>query len=477
MARHAVRGFLWSALSYGGNKLFLFASTLVLTRLLSPADFGVMAAVVAFLAYLEVVLDLGLGASIVYRQDEGRPETVSTAFTLNVVACVVLAVLNLVFAPVVAQFFRLPGDVGLFRLMSVYVLIRSLGGIQEALLERDLRFRDKGIADLIRGVVRGGAGIVLGLAGFGPAALVWAFLAAEVAGTGTTWFMTRFSPHLGIARGTAGSLLRYGAPVAALGLLSELGLNSDYFVVGHVLGATALGLYTIAFRLPELLLSNVYWMFSSVAFPVLSRARAAGSQTFRDAVLTSLRLLTMFAFPVSVGLALSARDTILVLFSGAWSGSSTPMVLISLAIGLGCIGYASGDAFKAAGRPGTLLWVNTASTVIMLVAFIVAAPHGITAVAAVHLVTTAVYAVVRLGLANSLAGTTTADALRAMDPAFRVTLAIAVVALPVRLLLPAGPVTLVSIVLAGLAGAAVGLLTCGQETRTELWRTAAALRR
>jgi O-antigen/teichoic acid export membrane protein len=180
---------------------------------------------------------------------------------------------------------------------------------------------------------------------------------------------------------------------------------------------------------------------------------------------------------VSVGLALSARDTILVLFSGAWSGASTPMVLISLAIGLGCIGYASGDAFKAAGRPGTLLWVNTASTVVMLAAFIVAAPHGITAVAAVHLATTAVYAVVRLGMANSLTGTTTADAIRAMDPALRVTLAIAVAALPVRLLLPAGPGALAAIVAAGLAGAAVGLLACGRETRAELWSTARSLRR
>jgi PST family polysaccharide transporter len=477
MTRRAIRGFLWSALSYGGNKLFLFVSTLVLTRLLSPADFGVIAAVVAVMAYLEVVLDLGLSASIVYRQDEGHPETVSTAFTLNVAACIVLAALNLAFAPLVAQFFQLPGSAGLFRLMSVYVLLRSFGGIQEALLERDLRFRDKGMADLIRGVVRAGAGVALGLAGFGAGALVWAFLVAEVAGTGTTWFLTRFRPRLRIARGTAGPLLRYGAPVAALALLSELGINSDYFVVGHVLGATALGLYTIAFRLPELLLSNVYWIFSSVAFPVLSRARTAGADVFRDAMLTSLRLLTLFAFPVSVGLALSARDTILVLFSGAWSGSSTPMVLISLAIGLGCIGYASGDAFKAAGRPGTLLWVNTATTVVMLVAFLVAAPHGITAMAAVHLGTTVGYAVVRLRMANSLAGTTMADAYRAMRPALRVTLLVVAVALPVRLALPAGPVALVSIVAAGLVGAGLGLLACGRETRAELWRTVVSLRR
>jgi O-antigen/teichoic acid export membrane protein len=69
--RRAVRGFAWAVVSYGGNKLVVFGSTLVLTRLLAPAEFGVVAAGLAFMAYLEVLLDLGLNAAVVYRQEQG----------------------------------------------------------------------------------------------------------------------------------------------------------------------------------------------------------------------------------------------------------------------------------------------------------------------------------------------------------------------------------------------------------------------
>jgi len=99
-------------------------------------------------------------------------------------------------------------------------------------------------------------------------------------------------------------MLRFGAPVAALQLLAELAGNSDYLVVGHKLGSEALGFYSIAYRLPELLLSNVYWIFSSVAFPIFSKARTAGGAAFRGSMLKALRLITMFGFPVGVGLAL-----------------------------------------------------------------------------------------------------------------------------------------------------------------------------
>jgi lipopolysaccharide exporter len=478
MRRSAVRGFAWSAVSFGGNKLFVFASTLVLTRLLSPADFGVVAAALAYMAYLEVLLDLGLSAAVVYRQPESRSRTVSTAFVLNMGACLVLGVLNFVFAGTVAQFFHAQDGTEIFRLLSVYILLRGVGAIEEALLMKDMRFREKGIADLVRAFVRGALGIVLAFAGLEARALVLAFLCAELAGVVTTTVMTRFRPSLRFDRGTAVTLLRYGAPVAALALLSELGVNSDYFVVGHVLGPTALGLYTIAFRLPEMLLSNVYWMFSSVAFPTFTKARVSGVRAFRDASMNALRLLTLFAFPVAAGLALVARDSILVLFSEKWSGATTAMELISLTIGLGCLGYASGDAYKAAGRPGTLLWINIVSTAVMVTGFIVAAPYGITAVAAVHLCVNVVYGPVRLALANRLIGTTFADVARAVRPALCITAGVVAAALPVRLLTQPGEWALVAIIAAGCAGGAVGLLAAGaRSTLDDVKAVVGALRR
>jgi len=466
--RRAVKGFSWAAISFGGNKLLVFVSTLVLTRLLAPADFGVVAAGLTVIGYLEVTLDLGMSSAIVYQQEEGQSRSVAVAFTTNVTLCTVLAGLNFLAAPAVAGFFRVPDSAAIFRALSIYILIRGVGALQTALLQRDLRFREKAAADVTRAMVRGGVGIGLALGGAGAWALIWALIVAEIAGTAVSWFQTRFRPRLAFDRATALPMLRFGAPVAALQLLSELGGNSDYLVVGHQLGSAALGFYTIAYRLPELLLSNAYWIFSSVAFPIFSKARTAGPAAFRGSMLKALRLITMFGFPVGVGLALVSRDAVLVLFGGNWTDAGMPMALISLAIGLGSVGYASGDIFKAAGRPGLLLWINAISTVVMLTGFILAAPYGITAVAAVHLSYNLVYAYIRLALANRFIGTSMRDALRAMRPALTISAGIALFGLPVRFLIPTGQLALAAIILAGIAGAGLGLLASGRGPVDEL---------
>jgi PST family polysaccharide transporter len=466
----AVRGFLWSAISFGGNKLFVFVSTLVLTRLLDPANFGVVAAGLVAIAYYEVLLDLGLSSALVQQQKTGHGRSVNAAFTVNLGTCTILAVANFLAAPAMASFFHVPNATAVFQALSIYVLLRGVGAVQDALLNRDLRFREKAAADLTRAVVRGGIGVGLAFAGCGVWSLVIAFLVAEACGTTVAWSRTRYRPAIAYDWETVRPLLRFGAPVAALQLLAELGTNADYIVVGHRLGSTALGQYTIAFRLPELLLSNIFWIFSSVSFPVLSRARVEGIDAFRRAMLAFTRLVTLWGFPVSVGLALISRDAVHVLFGSQWDAAATPMMLISLALGFGCVGYASGDVFKAAGRPGTLLWINTIGTAIMVAGFIVAAPHGIDAVAAVHLSAQFVYAFVRIGVANRFMGTTAAEVLRAMWPSFAASAGIVLLALPPRLLIPQGPGAFVVIALAVLLGAPLGLAAAGRSALADVRR-------
>jgi len=463
--------------SFGGSKLLAFVATLVLARLLLPADFGVLAASLTVIAYLEIMLDLGMSSAIVYRQEKGHPHSVTVAFTLNVGACAVLATLNVLLAPVLAAFFRAPEEVALFRALSIYIVLRGFGAVQDALLRRDLRFRDRATADITRALSRGVIGVVLALAGFEAWALIWGLIVGEAAGTAVAWSFTRFRFRLRFDRRTAAPLLRFGAPVAGIALVSEVGTNSDYLVIGHQLGPIALGLYLIAFRLPELMLSNVYWVFSSVAFPVFSHVGSGNSALFRSAMLRALRLVTLFGFSVSVGLALVSRDAVPALFGPQWSAASGPMLLISLAMGLNCIGYASGDIFKAAGRPGALLWVSGLCTLLMITGFLIAAPYGIVAVAWVHLAVSLLEAILQLNLANRIVGTTVTQTFAAMRPAITVSSSIVLVALPVRLLLEPGLVALASILIAGIAGALVGLALSGRSVRHELWRLAYDLRR
>ncbi len=470
--RTAWHSFVWAGLSFGATKLAVFVSTLVLARLLVPEDFGVVAAAMTVIALFEIGLDLGVGSALIHDQEKGITARVQTAFTLNVGVAVLLTGAFVAAAPLVAAWFRVPDQVDVFRAVAFYLLIRSLGQVHDAVLRRDLEFRRRTRAEIARALTRLVVSVVLAASGLGVWALVWGLLAAEVAGTVVNWLLVPFRPTFTLDRTAVPTLLSFGLAVVAVQAVSVVSTNADYLAVGRVLGTEDLGQYTIAYRLPELLIDNVYWIFSSIALPLYARARAEGTADgFKDSMLRALTLLTFFGFPMGTALALVARDAVPVLFSEQWLPAVAPMVLLALAAGVNAIGFASGDIFPALGRPGMLLRLDLVFATAEITAFFLVAPYGITAVAWVHLASGVVYMACRLVWANRLVGSTLAECGRAMLPAVWVSLGTAALAAPVLLLVEPGVVSLVSVIAAGAAGGALGALLGARSTVVDLFRT------
>ena len=472
----AVRSVALTTLSFGGNKLLVFISTVVLARLLTPADFGIVAAASAVILYFDVVLDLGIGAALVYEQEKGTSERVHNAFTLNLLVTSVLTGLGLLLTPALAAFFSLQSDENVFRALFVYLFIKGLGQVQTSMLQRDLRFGRRGSVEVARGVVRAGVSIGMALTGFGVWALVGGLLAGELAGTALAWALVGYRPRLRLERAVVRALMGFGLAFIALKISDAIALDSDYLIIGHALGPTQLGYYTIAYRLPELALTSLYWIFGTVAFPLYSQARARGLDVTGYVQLRALRLITVFSFPAGVLLALLAPDVIYVLFGAKWAPAITPMVFIALMTSVMSVGFSSGDLFPAMGRPATLLVINTPLTVLLVIVFIIVVPYGIVWIAVTHLVMMFIAQTARLVLVTRVFGTRFAQQLRAMLPGVYATFGVLLLAGPVRLLLPHGPGSLVLLSLAGVLGALGGLYLGSRETVTELRGLAGALR-
>jgi O-antigen/teichoic acid export membrane protein len=471
--RTAWHSFLWAGLSFGTTKLAVFVATLVLARLLVPEDFGVVAAAMTVIALFEIGLDLGVGSALIHDQEKGITPRVQTAFTLNVGVAVLLTGAFVAAAPLVALWFRVPDQVDVFRAVAFYLLIRSLGQVHDAVLRRDLDFRRRTRAEIARAITRLVVSVALALFGMGVWALVWGLLAAEVAGTVVNWLLVPFRPRFTVDRTAVPTLLSFGLAVVAVQAVSVISTNADYLAIGRVLGPEDLGQYTMAYRLPELLIDNVYWIFSSIALPLYSRARAEGTaDSFKDSMLRALTLLTFFGFPMGTALALVARDAVPVLFSEQWLPAVVPMVLLALAAGVNAIGFASGDIFPALGRPGLLLRLDIVFAVAETAAFFLVAGQGITAVAWIHLASGVVYMAFRLVVANRLVGSSLAECGRAMLPAVWVSLGTAALAAPVLVLMEPGVASLAAVIAAGAAGGALGALLGARSTVADLLRIA-----
>jgi PST family polysaccharide transporter len=301
-------------------------------------------------------------------------------------------------------------------------------------------------------------------------------LAGELVGTALSWILVDFWPKLTLDRRVIRAMLGFGLTYIGLKVVDAISLDSDYLVVGNRLGATQLGFYSMGYRLPELALMSLYWVFGAVAFPLYSQARVRGQDVSLYAMLRVLRLITMFSFPAGLLLALSSRDIIYVVFSAKWAPAITPMVLISLMSAIVSIGFSSGDLFPAMGRPGTLLMINAPLTVLLVIGYIIFVPYGIVAIAAAHVVMSFSAQAARLLLVSKLFGTSLLEQLRAMVPGAYAALGVLALAGPVRLLLPHGPLTLFLLLITGLAGAASALLLGARDALVEVRGLAGSLR-
>ncbi|MFL5909367.1 MAG: lipopolysaccharide biosynthesis protein [Gaiellaceae bacterium] len=390
------KGIAWSTITFVIAKAVTFASMLVLARLLAPKEFGAVAAVTVFLAFVELASDLGMKATVQYEQEHGFSDRIQTAFTLNIVLVVILTGVGVLLAPLVAEFFNIPHQTYLFRLGILSLLFTGLGNIHDGLLLRDLSFNRRIVPELVRGVVRGGVAIVFAALGAGAVSIVVGMLAGSAAWTVVQWILTPFRPTFAFDRSIARTMIWYGLGASLLQVITVISQNTDTAAIGRILDKAALGLYTIGYRIPELLIANVGQEISIVAFPALSRKRAEDREGLAPATLSLVRYQALYAIPVAAGLAVLAPPLIVVAFGEKWREAGGVMSAIAVMSGIAMVIYPLGDVFKALAKQRVLVALNCVQLPVLIGAMILAAPSGILAVAWVRAGGMALFAVLFL---------------------------------------------------------------------------------
>jgi lipopolysaccharide exporter len=385
LGRRAFTGFLWAGASYAGGKVLVFVATLVLARLLVPSEFGLVAFALAVIAYLEYVTDLGLGAALIYRSDAEDPRVSSTAFWIGVLGAIVLFAASWFVAPLLADVG--PGDavVPLFRVLALQFVFSALGKAHEYRLRRSLQFRRLFWPELSGGLVKGAVSIALAVSGAGA----WSLVIGQLAGTLSTsialWIVHPFRPSVAISRRHVAPMMRFGLGIAAVGLLGQGAKNFDYIVIGAKLGAASLGVYYLAFRLPELVIVAGFNVANDVLFPFYSRLRdglVEGADDLRRGYLQTVRLGAMVAWPAALGMAALALPLVLTLYGEQWRDSAAPLAFIAVWAGLASLASMPGAVLKALGRSWLLFATGIMQIAILFPAIWFSAPYGITAVAA-----------------------------------------------------------------------------------------------
>lgn len=465
-----LRGMAWAYGSYVGGRLLVLASTAILARLLTPEDFGVVALAITFMAILEGVADLGLGQALVIQREKVVHARANTVFVTAIGLGSALSVLLVALSPLAASFFDEPQLVGVTSALGANFLLRSIGSTHYALAQRSLDFRARTVAEFSDVVVRGTVGVVLALTGYGVWSLVLGYLTGTVARDIVIWRLVPWRPTWRMRLADLREMIGFGSTLSAVQIVATLIANIDYLFVGRVLGASSLGLYTLGFRLPELLILNLSVVAGQVLFPAFS---AVDRDALGRAFLIALRYTLMLGLPMTAGLAILAEPFVEVLFGDQWLGAVGAMQILTVyALGV-TVGIPAGAAYKATGRAGILLKLGLARLALVTVGLALFIEHGIEAAAASQAVVAALAAIAGIALAARLLNVGIQAIIEEAWPSLLAAASLAVALLGVRHFVQP---QLLELLVAGVAGSVVYVGTLALVEPTQLRYLLARLR-
>ncbi len=379
---HAV---LWNYLSFGLGKGLVLISTAILARLLTTADYGLVGIALLTISYLAVLKDFGLGAALIQRRDHVE-ESSNIVFTINFLVAIILTVGTILIAPFVGSYFRNPDVVPLLRVLGFTFILSSLGSVHLIRLQRDLAFNRKLIPDIGSSITKGGVSIGLALAGFGAWALVWGQIAGVIATVVLAWIAYPWRPRFHFQRKLARGLIHFGSFIFMVNVMDAVISNADYLVVGRMLGTEALGIYTLAYRLPELLVLNLLWVVGKAIYPAYASLQNQQPDLLRKGFLTTIRYMGMVSIPLCLGLFVAADPLVRVLFGEQWLEAIPVVRILALYVLFRSIDGDMGSIFRVTGRPKLLAKMSFLGALFLLPALIYGSRYGIAGVAFAHLI-------------------------------------------------------------------------------------------
>ncbi len=467
LGRKVLRGSLLSYGSFIASKALLFLSTLVLARVLAPRDFGLVGYALVAISLLDVMKDLGVTAALVYRRDISDADA-GDAFTLTVGAGVFFFALCWIGGPLVAAFFHDARVTALTRALGLSFVLYGLGGVHAALLQKRMSFGRGVLPDLAQGATKGAVSVGLALYGLGYWSLVWGQLLGIGAATVTTWLLLPWRPRLGLRLSSARLLLGYGLHITVINALGIAIYNGDYAIVGRTLGSAALGLYTLAYSIPQMLTLSLAIALSRVIFPAYATLRddRAG---LRRGYLAVLRWSALALVPVGIGLCAAAPFLVHTLYKPAWWSAIPALQALAVYATVYAVGWNDGDIYKATGRPDIQWKLGLAHIVVLLPALLLGARlGGFVGVALAQVAVAVPYSLARFWLIRRVLGVDARTIVLALRPTALAGAGLLVVVLAVPALV--GPATppVVTLALQGLLGGlcyALAILALDREVR------------
>ena len=369
-----IRGGVARMAAQAANFVLRIGSLMVLARMLSPKDFGLVGMVTAFTGILNLFRDFGLSTATVQRSEVSEDQ-ISTLFWINLLVGAILAVLAVALAPAVAEFYHEPRLLWITAVLATSFLFNAAGVQHSAIVQRQMRFTALAVINTVSLIVSTVVAIAMAEWGYGYWALVAMTIAGPLVSTAGLWVAVKWMPGMPRRRAGLRSMIRFGGTITLNGAVMYVAYNLEKVLLGRFWGAEAIGVYGRAYQLVNIPTDNLNSAVGEVAFSALSRVQDDPPR-LKSYFLKGYSLVLALTLPITIVCAIFAREAISVLLGPKWTEAVPIFRLLAPTILIFAMINPFSWLLFAIGKVGRSLKIALVIAPLVIAGYVIGLPYG-----------------------------------------------------------------------------------------------------
>lgn len=328
LKRKAISGLFWSFSETGINQVVNFIIGIILARLLSPKEFGLIGMITIFIAISQSFIDSGFSQALI-RKTDCHQKDYTTVFYFNLLVGVLFYLILFVSASAISRFYNEPILGDLIKILGIGLILNAFAIVQRTILVKNIDFKLQAKITLYSSVLSGIIGIILAVKGFGVWSLAIRTILNQLFNSLFLWIDNRWLPTLEFSIQSFKEMFSFGSKLLASGLIYTVYRNIYYLIIGKFFSATVLGYYNQAERFSALPSQNINSAVERVTYPILSRLQNDPAN-LKSAYKKLIKTIMLINFSVMLGMAAIAQPMILVLIGERWLSSVPYLQLLCI---------------------------------------------------------------------------------------------------------------------------------------------------
>lgn len=384
LKQKVLTGTKWIAFGNILTQVLQIVSLVIFARVLSPDDFGMFAILMIFVGFLNMFTDMGTSAALIHTEKPSS-KLLSSVFYFNIFVGLLLCIVLIILSKPISLFFENPKLTELLQIISITFVITSFGVVQKTLYQKKLEFKHLTLIEVFSklvGVIVGVSSVLLGAGVYG---LLIQTLTNSFVLTVLMWIYSTWRPIQYFSISDIKNIWGYTANLTAFNFINYFARNADNFLIGKFLGSSALGVYSLAYKIMLYPLQNISNVLLRILFPAFSTIQN-DNKKFKKVYLRIIFYIAIITFPLMAGLIATVDIFVDVLFGDKWNNLSIIIMILAPIGMIQSIVKTTGTIYKAKGSTNILFKIGNITTAVTVAFFIIGLPFGVVGVASGYLI-------------------------------------------------------------------------------------------